>query len=313
MTNGVFAPAKKIRFADKVRGVVRLSRWREHVPYTIPLVICGAMLAVHLNGVDLNWRLVPVILANILSMSFAFMINDIADAHDDARSPWKRARNVISNGTLTETEGYFLTGATFITALLLYSLGGWKTFGAGGLILVLSYLYSAPPFRLKARPIVDILSHILMLSGLIIVSGYFVYATYPGAAWFPIIGVTLVSLYGQLYNQLDDFDVDRDSGLKNTAILIGRLPSKVFLYAALAAAIMSGITSIFVGAFPGWLAPIAVVVGFTLLLFRWNHDMRGNQTDASGMTQKPALILFNVVMLIWVVGELGLLSGLFIA
>ncbi len=309
MSEGVTTPIK-VGVLTKGRAVMRLTRWREHVPYTVPLVVCGAMLAVHLDGGQLSWQLLPVVLANILAMAFAFMINDIEDAPDDANSPWKKERNVISSGLLTNTEASVITGLVFATSLALYAFGGWKTLGAGGLTLVLSYLYSAHPFRLKARPVVDILSHVLMLSGLMIFSGYLIYATYPSAAWFPILGVTLFSMYGQLYNQLDDFEVDQQAGLRNTAIVLGKRKSQLLLFFTLVLAIGCVIASIVFGAFPAWLLPIAIVTILTLVMFDWNTDMRGNASSGSGMTQKPILILFNILMLMWLVGEMGMIAAL---
>lgn len=309
MSEGVTTPIK-VGILVKSRALMRLTRWREHVPYTVPLVVCGAMLAVHLDGGQLTWQLLPVVLANILAMAFAFMINDIEDAPDDAESAWKKERNVVSSGLLTHTEATVATGLVFVLSLALYAFGGWKTFGAGGLTLVLSYLYSAHPFRLKARPVVDILSHILMLSGLLIFSGYLIYATFPGLAWLPIIAVTLISMYGQLYNQIDDFEVDEKAGLKNTAILLGEAKSRVLLFATLGTAIACIVLAAVLGAFPAWLGPIGIIIVFTLSMFDWNTDMRGNETDVSGMSQKPSLIAFNILMLVWLVAELGLLTSI---
>jgi 4-hydroxybenzoate polyprenyltransferase len=310
MSEGFTTTPIKVGILAKSRAVMRLTRWREHVPYTVPLVVCGAMLAVHLDGGQLTWQLLPVVLANILAMAFAFMINDIEDAPDDAHSPWKKERNVVSAGLLTNTEAGVITGLVFVLSLTLYAFGGWKTFGAGGLTLVLSYLYSAHPFRLKARPVVDILSHVLMLSGLLIFSGYLIYATFPSVAWLPIIAVTLISMYGQLYNQLDDFDVDQHAGLHNTAIILGKRNAKILLFVTLGTAILCIVLAAILGAFPSYLGPIGLIIVFTLAMFDWNTDMRGNQTDVSGMSQKPSLIAFNILMLVWLVGELGMLAAL---
>ena len=193
---------------SKLSGLIRLTRWREHVPFTIPLTIIGAMLAVQANAVSVDWRLAAVLVANVLAMSFAFMINDVEDAPDDALNPKKRLHNVISSGVLTRREGLFYTWLTFIIALVLYALGSGWTLLWGAVTLVMCYLYSAHPFRLKARPVTDVLSHALMLSGLLVMTGYFIYGSYPGVAWYVIAAATLFSAYGQFYNQIDDYEVD---------------------------------------------------------------------------------------------------------
>ena len=50
MANNTYQQSRSLTLTDKLRSLIKLSRWREHVPYTIPLVIGGAMLAVHIRG-----------------------------------------------------------------------------------------------------------------------------------------------------------------------------------------------------------------------------------------------------------------------
>jgi 4-hydroxybenzoate polyprenyltransferase len=307
MMSNPFQSAKSVSLAEKAKAVLRLTRWREHVPYTIPLVIIGALISLHLNELEFTWRIFPVLIANILAMSFAFMINDVEDAPDDARDAHKKAHNVISSGILSYTAGVTLSATTFAVALGLYVLGGWKTFGTGGLTLVLCYLYSAHPFRLKARPVIDVVSHATMLSGLLMLSGYLIFNAYPGKAWIIILAVTLASAYGQFYNQIDDFTVDKKAGLQNTAMLLGKRMTQMVMYGCLATAVILVAISIWMGLFPSWLAGIALVIIFTLALFRWYGDMRGNAAASTGQVQIPILIGANLIALIWLVQVMGLL------
>lgn len=292
----------------KARAILRLTRWREHVPFTVPLTIAGAMLAAHLQGAELDWRLVAVVVANILAMSFAFMINDVADAPDDALNERKKAHNVISSGVLSASEGKLYSALTFLISLALYALGGTWALIWGGLGLVLSYLYSAYPYRLKARPITDVVSHVLMLSGLLIMVGYFTYDANPGIAWYVIIAAILFSAYGQFYNQVDDYEVDQAAGLKNTVVLLGKTPTMILMYASALGAFVCMVLAILSGAFPGWLGGALVVGILATMLFVWETDMRGNPVSGSGAIQKPLLLIANLVTLMWVVQEIGLMS-----
>lgn len=296
--------------ADKGRAILRLSRWREHVPYTIPAVLVGAMLAVQNSDIVIDWRIVPVILANILAMSFAFMINDVEDAPDDALNPKKRAHNAISSGILTSQQGWLACLITFAASFALYAVGGWWTLLWGGLTLLLSYLYSAYPFRLKARPLTDVVSHALMLSGLLVMTGYFTYDYTPGTAWLVILGATLFSAYGQFYNQIDDYEVDKAAGLKNTVVLAGKTLTRVLMYASAIGALGSFLLAVFNGVFPYWLATPALISIFVAALFVWETDMRGNNAAGSGAIQKPGLLVANIIVLMWLAGHLGLLTGI---
>ena len=215
---------------EKSVALLRLSRWREHVPFTIALVTLGAMLAITQRDIALDWRLATVIAANILAMCFAFMINDVEDAPDDALDEKKRLHNVISSGRLTPLEGALASWLTCLAAFVLYAMSGLGALVLGSATLLLCYMYSAYPFRLKARPITDVLSHVLMLSGLLLMSGYFAYDFNPGIAWYLIIGAILFSAYGQFYNQIDDYDVDKAAGLKNTIVLLGKFPTAMLMY-----------------------------------------------------------------------------------
>lgn len=292
----------------KLRGVIRLSRWREHVPFTIPLTIVGAMMATQLNGLEVDWRLALVIAANILAVSFAFIINDVEDAPDDALDPKKKAHNVISSGVLSYREGALVSAATFGLSLLLYALSGWWALLWGLLTLVLSYLYSAYPFRLKARPITDVVSHALMLSGLLVMTGYFAYDHNPQLAWYVIAAATLFSAYGQYYNQVGDYEVDKRAGLRNTVVLLGVNGTRILMYGALVGAAVCMAVPILNGVFPAWMGTVLVIgIGLSLLL-PWETDMRGNTAeDSSGAVQKPALMVANLAAVLWLAWSLGLL------
>ena len=292
----------------KFDAAIRLSRWREHVPFTIPLTICGSLLAVHASDGSVDWRLAAVTMANILSMSFAFIINNIEDAADDARDPEKGRRNVISSGALQRREGYALAAVASLLALLLFAAGGAWTLAIGAVTLILSYFYSAPPLRLKARPITDVVTHALMLSGLLMMSGYFTYDDDPQVAWLVIVAAILFSAYGQFYNQVDDYDVDKESGLNNTVVLLGKGLTRFLSFACVVGALLCMSVAIARGIFPVWLGTFLIIGFVTVILFPWELDMRGNLAADGGSVQRPALIVANLLALVWLAADIGLLS-----
>jgi 4-hydroxybenzoate polyprenyltransferase len=298
----------QISFLDKFKAVIRLTRWREHVPYTIPAVVAGAMLAISQTNQTPDIRLLFVVIANIFAQSYAFMINDVADAPDDALVPHKKARNVISNGTLTYREGMVWTWGTFFIALALFATGGWWTLLLGALQLGLCYVYSAYPFRWKARLVTDVVSHALMLSALLVMTGFFTYSNTPNNAWLIFVGAFLYSAYGQFFNQIDDYEVDKAAGLRNTVVMLGVTGTRILMYGCIIGAFVTTLIAIAMGMFPSWLAPVALIAMLTSALFVWETDMRGNRAEGSGLLQKPALVVANIVMLMWVAQSLGLLT-----
>ncbi len=293
---------------SKIPAVIRLSRWREHVPFTVPLTIIGALLAAEPQAVAVDWRFFAVLAANIAAMSFAFMLNNVEDAPDDALDRQKRLHNVISSGLLSRREGIVLTAAVFLLSILLYAAGGPMTLALGAATLALCYLYSARPFRFKARPITDVLSHSLMLSGLLVAVGYFTYGTEPGDVWLVIGAAILFSAYGQFYNQVEDFEVDKEAGLKNTAVLLGKAPTSILGHLSIVAAIICMLAAISQGLFPEWLGTILIIGAITTALFPWEFDMRGNLARDGANVQRPGLIVANLLALVWLATNLGLIT-----
>ncbi len=185
---------------------------------------------------------------------------------------------------------------------MLYSLGGFWVLLIGIGTLLLSHLYSWRPIRLKAWPITDILSHSLMLSGLLLLAGYFIYHNAPGIVWFVAAAATLVSVYGQLYNQLRDYDMDKAAGLYNTAIILGAANTRRVMYLTIALAFTCLLAAIVQGVFPLWLGVVVVLSIPVSMLFRPRTDMRGTVTvDPSGALQIQALISLNLIIAVWLI------------
>lgn len=287
-------------------GLVRLSRWKEHTLFTIPLTLVGGLMAAHNRaGVTLDWRLLTVTVANILAMTVAFMVNDIEDAADDAHDPARAARNPVATGEVRSREGWAVALALGIVALALFAAVGTGAFWIGALTLVLSVLYSWRAVRLKARPVVDLLSHVLMLSALLFLAGYFAYDGAPGAIWLVALGAALASAYGQLYNQARDFEVDRAAGLRNTAWLVGEANTRRLMYLSLALAATCLIATVALELWPLWLLAVPVLLAPLFFVFRPGTDARGTiAIDASGRIQMAFLIVANAVVLAWLAVEL---------
>lgn len=290
---------------SKLIAIIRLSRWREHLPFTIPLTIIGGLLAVEPEAAQVDWRIFAVLAANVLAMSFAFMVNNIEDAPDDELDIQKRRHNVISSGLLSRREGAIMSALTFIIALALYAASGAPALVTGAAILALCYLYSAHPFRLKARPISDVVSHALMLSGLLIAAGYFTYGTEPREVWLVIAAASLFSAYGQFYNQVVDYEVDKAAGLRNTAVLLGKRPTSILGHLSIILALICMLAAILQGLFPVWLGTIMIIGVVTTILFPWEYDMRGNLAQDGGNVQRPGLIIANLLALVWLAANLG--------
>jgi 4-hydroxybenzoate polyprenyltransferase len=293
-------------FKEQLRGLIRLTRWKEYIPFVVPLTILGALLAARPHGIWLDWRLAAVTGANILAVAYAFMINDIEDAPDDAADPDRAARNAVTSGEVTIRTGYSVCRIVAAVTLILYTFGGIYVLGIGLATLLLSHLYSWRPIRLKAWPVTDIISHSLMLSGLLLLAGYFTYHKSPGVVWFVAGGATLFSVYGQLYNQLRDYDIDKQAGLHNTAIMLGEVNARRMMYLSIGLAVICLLVAIFRHVFPLELGAVLMISIIISSFFKSETDARGSlAADASGALQIQGLIVINLTIVSWLVYSIG--------
>jgi 1,4-dihydroxy-2-naphthoate octaprenyltransferase len=144
-----------------------------------------------------------------------------------------------------------------------------------------------------------------MLSGLLLLAGFFIYDSAPGIVWFVTAGVTLFSVYGQLYNQLRDYDMDKAAGLYNTAIILGEANTRRAIYLTIALAGACILAATVQNAFPLWLGVVVLGGVAVSMLFRPKTDMRGSQfVDASGAVQVQGLFVFNLIAIVWLVAVL---------
>lgn len=286
--------------SSSLQGFIQLTRWKEYVGFVIPLTVLGALMAIQQGGGALDWRLITVTLANILVVAYAFIINDIEDAPDDALEESRRNRNPVSAGRISPRTGRISLGIVAFFTLLLFYAGGPYALFIGAITLLISHFYSWRRVRLKAWAVTDIVSHSLMLSGLLFLAGYFIYDYSPGVVWLVALGVTLFSSYGQLYNQLRDYAVDKEAGLRNTAVLLGERRARFLMYLMVVLALASLILAIAGGVFPLWLGLVAVIAVAASFLFRPRKDFRGTEfVDVSGAVQQQALFVFNAVTFSW--------------
>lgn len=286
---------------SSLSGLLRLTRWQEHIPFTIPATLLGVNMAVR-DGLTLDGRILGVLAANILAVAFAFMINDIEDAPDDARQQDRAARNVVTCGAISPRAGWQAATLVAAGAGVLFAASGRETALAGILTLGLGFLYSWRGIRLKAWPLIDVVSHALMLSSLLFLAGYLAYDNTLGRAWLVALMVGLISAYGQLYNQWRDEAMDRAAGLRNTAHFLGQRRTQLTMYACLIGAGVCLIITVLMGMWPLWLI---VVPGILAPLVGWSRstrDMRGTVApDLSGRWQSRAMMIANITLLVWVI------------
>ena len=280
--------------------ILALSRWKEHFSFTIPLTLFG--YAIGAKYLEIRPHFLPISLAltaNILAISFAFMVNEIEDAPDDKAAGKK---NPVADKLLSVNEAWLVAIITLIASATLYFYLGDGIFVAGGSILILALLYSWKTVRLKALPIVDILSHILMLAGLILIVGYLVSGAVSFSQIAPLFfACVLGSSYGQFFNQIRDFEGDKKAGLKNTSILIGKPVAKTLMYSSIFGALGAVVWAFTNETLPGWLIVAVVLLTPAVALVPQKISKRDRQTGvktvAFHLPFQIALTLASLILL----------------
>jgi 4-hydroxybenzoate polyprenyltransferase len=250
----------------KVKGIIRLTRFQEFLGFVAVNTLLGAITA----GGAFGWRFIIVLIANWLAVGFAFMINDVEDAEDDALNPAKIGRNPISSKHVTPRLGYAASFAVAGLSAIAYALLGWLPFLIGLVSLAVGFFYSWKPVRLKNMFLVDMLSHCMMLAGLQFLPAYFTFTkSIPGWAYFPFFFMVFISLYGELFNEMRDLEGDLKAGLKHTAAVLGAKATLGVMITVFSVGAISGIISLFfIDLIPLWVLGIMAALLVVLMVPR---------------------------------------------
>lgn len=261
-----------------IKKITALYRPSDHILFTIPLVLLGYAVAARVESVTPQiMTLLILVGANVAAMSFAFAFNEIEDAEDDKKDPHRA--NPLARGHLTESQAILIASFAFVISFFLFAQVNLNVARTGILTLVLSFLYSFKPIRFKSTPIFDLLSHGLMLSGLIFLSSYLALSTNLTRALPLFLCLTIFSIYGQFYNQLRDFKEDTSAKLKNTTALLGKKIVSKLLYLTIFAGAACLVWSFIDGDLPLFLIPVALATIPVALLFNGYIDKRDAKTN----------------------------------
>ena len=169
-----------------------------------------------------------------LFLSFTFSINNCFDLDTDRHSRHKLAKNPVAEGHISFVQGLAASLSIAILGLALsYIWFGGLSFIIYSMLTLLALIYSTPPFRLKAKPLLDLITHGLMLGGLL-----FIYGAILGGDIAPLSIILAFSTFVysailELRNHIEDYYSDASAGLKTTACFLGPEGSRKLLKAML--------------------------------------------------------------------------------
>jgi 4-hydroxybenzoate polyprenyltransferase len=238
---------------SSIHALIHLSRYKDYLFFVITLTLFALFFSRAPLTRATFYTVVLVLLANLLATCFTFMINDIEDAPDDALNPEKAQRNPVSAGRISRTKASIATAIVGIISAVLYLQIGLLPFLFGSCIVILGVFYSWRRVRLKNIFLVDIISHCLMLGGLIYLSAFTAFkpdTTLSLELIVPFLVFTSISAHGELYNELRDYTYDKLAGLKHTAVIFGKQRTTVLMYLFLVIALVNLGIMLISGLFP---------------------------------------------------------------
>jgi 4-hydroxybenzoate polyprenyltransferase len=257
-------------------GLTKLTRFNEFGYFIVITTLLGIASA---KGA-FSERMAAILLANWLAVSFAYMVNDIEDAPDDAFSAKNSQRNPISKGMLSPKTARTAATLVGLLAIALYALMGLWTFIFGLTCLLLGAMYSVKIIRLKSIAILDVISHGLILAGLPFLSGFFTFTTTLNRTWiWPFLFVIFVSVFYNHYNQHKG-DAEHLTRLRQTGALYGERSANTMMTVIIFMVVSTGIISLFlIDLVPAWvvIAISALVVVFFVPVYLKTRKSKANE------------------------------------
>jgi len=264
-------------------GLVKLAHFEDYFYYVSIATLLGISAA---NG-DFDLRFLVLFPANWLAVGFAFMVNDIENAPNDAlKAPLKKT-NPVALGWLSPRTA---RSAAFLVVIIVVILG--VLLGKWPLIflfssLVLGFLYSYRGTLLKNIHLFDIIVHSLAFAGLQFLTGHFSYSSNFQPNWFwPFSFILSMSILSALNQQTRNIESDRNPN-QNTTKFLGKRTSQILKAIILVFCMFSAVVSLIISdIIPFWAFILGIILTCLLVIFRFS---RARKSNANVITQEVIL------------------------
>lgn len=178
----------------------------------------------------LSLRTVLLFLSSSLMLGSIFGINNVTDAEVDKKNPrtMRWGHNPIARGEIDKKSVVLLSCLAAIVGFTIYLFAfHFKALALLSFMLFLGLIYSVKPIRLKERPPLDVLSHGLYFGTLPFLIG----ARINGELSSEILLLSMIffniSVMYELWNEVLDYEYDREAGVKTLATIFGKRKIKM--------------------------------------------------------------------------------------
>jgi len=187
----------------------------------MPVCFLSTMVGLNIAGGSHNLASLFIIgLANMFAMASTCAFNDAEDAPEDKLA--RSTRNIIALGKASKSTGYIVAVGSGIISLSLAIIAGGTVFLIIATLIVIAFLYSWRPVRLKAMPFWDLSTHAIM-GGLMFLSSAWSYGIFWDGHVLSVclifsLGICLALLAHQLY----DYEDDIAAKITTTVVVLGK-------------------------------------------------------------------------------------------
>ncbi len=158
---------------------------------------------------------------------FIYGVNDYWDRETDRRNPKKDEKEQRVTKKNEETLLrllYVVFGLSLVLLIFQSDMAERLIFSS---FLLLSYFYSAEPFRFKAIPIVDFMSNMLyVVPGIF---GYYLAANHLPPFLYLIAGFTHIAAM-HLFSAIPDIKYDKEANITTTAVILKKTASLIVCF-----------------------------------------------------------------------------------
>jgi len=215
----------------------------------------------------------------IFVLCFGFTVNALSDIdvdkyHDGRSKDMVLSRQPLVTGKISVRQAnlfclLFLAGSILCSLML----------GLSFIILILlldgiAYVYSHEPFRLKKRPVGDIIANALLaefffLAGITIGNG----------SWNPLLIIIVFLLAANFYipTVMTDYEFDKKAGLRTSAVIFGGQRLVTAMYFLTAASCLIGLILIVSSSVEVQITAVMMIMYTPLLTIMTKQRLHGNQ------------------------------------
>lgn len=285
-------------------ALIQLSRYQEYVQFVTINTLLGLLVTPTLITTTTFYTFILVLIANLLAVCSSFMINDVEDADDDAQNPDKINRNPVSAGRITKKQAWIVTILISILSIIFYLLINPLVFFIGTINVIIGLLYSWKITRLKKLPIIDVLTHMLFLGGLLFLTSYlsFIPNLQVSIEWIlPVLFISAISARGELVNELRDFTYDKQAGLKHTAVFIGPALATPLMHGFGFLGFITFMISVIMGIIPLGVLPAIVLFFGISYAYMIKFPTGNSQKNRGDLFNDAGLLSILLALISWLI------------